>query len=67
MGGVDHEQLERLVDLVARMRGYQRAYFKYKRFPDLVTAREYERKVDELIDAISSPTLFRDSTNEEVD
>lgn len=41
---------DRLVDLVRRMRGYQKEYFKYRASSDLSLARKLEREVDKLID-----------------
>lgn len=38
-----------LIDLVARMRSAQQAYFKWKRQDDLALAKDLERKLDALI------------------
>ena len=46
-----HIKYARLVDLIRKMRGWQREYRKYHARGDLPKMRHYERQVDALIDA----------------
>lgn len=40
---------DRLIDLVRRMRGRQKDYFKYRARPDLDASKNLERQVDNLL------------------
>lgn len=40
---------ERLVELVRRMRAYQREFFKYRASSDLALTRKFEKEVDKII------------------
>lgn len=39
----------RLIDLLRKMRGAQKEYFKYRARTDLDAAKKYEREVDHII------------------
>jgi hypothetical protein len=43
------KRYQRLVQLVGKMRGHQREYFKYRASYDLERARRLEREVDKII------------------
>ena len=61
----EHDRLMTLVDRCKAMRRYQRAFFRGRRPDDMRFARDYEKKVDDLIVVIENhaeksgqPTLF---------
>ncbi len=43
------KRLDRLVNFTAKLRDYQKRYFKYRASADLEKAKYYSRQVDEIL------------------
>ena len=58
MTPMTQEQIEQVVSAVREMRYWQIEYFRSREHTALRSAKDYERRVDELIDSLDRPRLF---------